>query len=72
MGRSNGLGVNLLASKIAEITGQSIDHYLIIDFSGFKQIVDTLGGIEIDVPSNLTDYQYPTDNWGYTTFSVRK
>lgn len=72
MGRANGKWVNILASKIAEITGQTIDHYLVIDFSGFKQIVDTLWGIEVDVPSDLTDYQYPTENWGYTTFSVRK
>jgi LCP family protein required for cell wall assembly len=72
LGRSHGKWVNILAEKISEITGQSIDHYLVIDFSGFKQIVDTLGGIEVDVPTELIDREYPNDNWGYTTFVVNK
>lgn len=72
IGKGQGNGVNLLASKVAEITWQSIDHYLIIDFSGFKQIVDTLWGVDIEVPADLVDYQYPNDNWGYTTFIVRQ
>lgn len=42
-GQLQGEGVNLLAKKITEITGQPIDHYMIIDFSGFKSIVDALG-----------------------------
>ena len=28
-----------------------LDYYAIIDFEGFKQVIDLLGGIEVDVPS---------------------
>jgi anionic cell wall polymer biosynthesis LytR-Cps2A-Psr (LCP) family protein len=34
-----------------------------IDFSGFKKFVDVLGGIEVDVPEDLVDYEFPDDNW---------
>jgi anionic cell wall polymer biosynthesis LytR-Cps2A-Psr (LCP) family protein len=35
-------------------------------------VVDILGGIEVDVPEDLVDREYPTINWDYTTFSVKK
>ncbi len=31
-----------------------IDHYLLIDFVAFQQIVDSVGGITVDVPEDLT------------------
>ncbi|MDQ3655321.1 MAG: LCP family protein [Chloroflexota bacterium] len=31
-----------------------IDHYLLIDFVAFEQIVDSVGGITVDVPEDLT------------------
>lgn len=68
---SDKVGIKLLAEKVSEITGQSIDEYAVIDFSGFKSIVDALGGIEIDVPKDLVDREYPDNNWGYEVFSVK-
>ena len=49
--------------KIREITGEQIDHYMNIDFDGFVKFVDLLGGIEIDVPEDLVDHEYPDANW---------
>ena len=60
---SNKVGIKLLAEKVSEITGQSIDEYAVIDFTGFKSIVDALDGIEIDVPKDLVDREYPNNNW---------
>jgi LCP family protein required for cell wall assembly len=68
---SNKIGIKLLAEKVSEITGQGIDGYIVIDFSGFKNIVDALGGISIDVPKDLVDREYPDNNWGYEVFSVK-
>ncbi len=65
-------GINLLAKKVHEITGQPIDHYAVIDFQWFKSIIDTLGGITIDVPKTIRDTTYPTYNYGYTTFYIEK
>ncbi len=61
-----------LADKVTEITGEPVDKYLNIDFSGFKKFVDVLGGIEVDVPEDLVDYEFPDDNWWYQTFRIKK
>ena len=68
MGQKQNEGVNLLAKKVSEITNQPIHHYLIIDFSGFKSIVDALGGVEVNVPKKIYDREYPNNNWGYEIF----
>lgn len=39
-----------------------IPYYATIDFAGFKQVIDTLGGIDVNVPSALHDLKYPDDN----------
>jgi LCP family protein required for cell wall assembly len=66
------VGIQYLAAKVSEITGQTIDHYLVIDFAGFKKVIDLLWGVSIDVPEDLTDREYPDNNWGYEIFSVKK
>lgn len=72
LGKMNKVGIKYLADKVSELTGQPIDHYIVIDFSGFKKIVDILGGIEIDVPEDLTDTEYPDENYGYETVHFQK
>lgn len=47
---------------LEKITGLSIPYYATIDFSGFKTVIDTLWGIDIEVPYALHDYQYPDEN----------
>lgn len=64
--------INQLAEKVSEITWQPIHHYLVIDFTGFKYIVNALGWIDIDVPKDLIDREYPNDNWWWTVFEVRR
>lgn len=72
MGIINKVGVSWLANKVSEITWQSINYYAVIDFSGFKYIVNALGGVEVDVEKNIYDNKYPTNNYGYTVFSLKK
>jgi LCP family protein required for cell wall assembly len=52
-------GPALLASTIEASFGIPIDGYLMIDFRAFEEIVDTLGGVEIDVLKPLRDTRYP-------------
>ncbi len=47
--------------------GIPVHYYVRIDFNGFIKIVDTIGGIDVDVPREITDYDYPTPDNG-TTF----
>lgn len=61
------------AAYTAELIGtafnQPIDYYAVIDFSGFQNIVDYLGGVELIVDNAFTDYQYPTNDHKYQTIS---
>lgn len=36
---------------------------MVIDFDGFTDIVDIIGGIDIDVPEDLIDREYPDNDW---------
>ncbi len=51
-------GPALMVQTVQELTGLPIHHYVELDFSGFPSIVDSLGGVEIDVPKAI-DSQYP-------------
>ncbi len=39
-----------LASVLSEVTGLQIHHWLSIDFTGFQEMVDAVGGVTIDNP----------------------
>jgi LCP family protein required for cell wall assembly len=52
-------GPNLLKATVEANFGVPIDGYLMVDFDLFEEIVDRLGGIEVNVPRVLHDTQYP-------------
>jgi LCP family protein required for cell wall assembly len=52
-------GPDLLKATIEANFGIPIDGYLMVDFAVFEQIVDALGGIDVDVPRVLHDTRYP-------------
>ena len=57
---------------IAHLLGIGITYFVGVDFNAFKQAVDAVGGINIDVPAAFTDHQYPAGecdlgNCGYET-----
>jgi LCP family protein required for cell wall assembly len=47
-------GVPLMVQTVEGYTGVRIDHVALVDFSGFKDIVDALGGVTIDVETSFT------------------
>lgn len=58
-------GGALAAETVAGFLGVPVDYIAQIDFQGFERIVDTLGGITVDVPQPLLDASYPTADYGY-------
>ena len=54
-----GGGPALLKRTIEFNFGIPIDYYVMVDFVGFEKIIDTLGGIDVDVPRPLKDTMYP-------------
>ncbi|MDD3646779.1 MAG: LCP family protein [Candidatus Gracilibacteria bacterium] len=68
----NQKGVRTLEDTISKITGETIDYYIAIDFKGFEEFIDAIGGVEINVPKTLVDNQFPDGNWGYRTLIIKK
>lgn len=52
-----GGGAGLLKETIAYNLGIRIDHAAMVEFDGFRRIVDTLGGIEMPVACAYTDWR---------------
>ncbi|MDP1778792.1 MAG: LCP family protein, partial [Anaerolineales bacterium] len=66
-----GGGPGLLKETIAYNLGIRIDHTAMVEFDGFRRIVDTLGGVDLPVSCAYTDWRlidpsydpYNEDNW---------
>lgn len=52
------------AEAVEQFLGVTIDYIAQVDFRGFEQLVDSVGGVLIDVPAPILDAEYPTDNYG--------
>ena len=48
-------GAPLLIQTIEEMTQLKIDHYVEVNFAGFAQVVDALGGIEVCTKKDIDD-----------------
>jgi len=59
-----GTGPQLLSKSIEQDFGIGIDYYVRLDFQAFVALVDAVGGLDINVPYAVTDYQFPTDDYG--------
>lgn len=57
--KQQGGGIVLAKASSEEIVGVPIHYALVVDFNGFKKIIDVLGGIEVDVERGFTDERYP-------------
>ena len=57
-------GATLAQQTVEANFGITINYFVTVDFEGFRKIVDTVGGIVIDVPAPIKDDQYPAENLG--------
>ncbi len=62
-----GSGAVFAAQTVEALIGSPIDYFVRVDFNGFAELVDALGGIDIHVDTTFTDDEYPTANYGYQT-----
>lgn len=60
-------GVAKMRDTIESLFGIPIDGYMLIDFAGFSDVVEAMGGITVDVPYAITDNEYPTEDYGIQT-----
>lgn len=75
--KKSGGGLTLAKVIVEDMVGLPIHYVLLIDFSGFENIIDIVGGIEINVPRAFTDTEFPIAGRendlcdGDTTFACR-
>ena len=60
-----GRGPGLMMRTIETNFGINIDYFAEVDFNGFVKIVDTVGGVTLDVPYPIRDNEYPAPNNQY-------
>jgi polyisoprenyl-teichoic acid--peptidoglycan teichoic acid transferase len=50
----------LLAKVVAEdVIGMPIQYSMLVDFSGFTEIIDLVGGIDVNITKGFVDHDYP-------------
>lgn len=54
-------GGNAVAAKIQTITGLQINYWMTINFAGFKDFIDAIGGVDVNVPDAFTA-NYPAND----------
>lgn len=69
---SKKVGMDMLKKQITQMTWEKIDYFANIDFNWFKEIIDTIGWVEITIPQHFVDDKYPDENWWYKTLVFRK
>lgn len=57
--KKEGGGITLAKVVVEDVVGLPIHYVLLIDFSGFEDIINIAGGITVDVPKAFTDPEFP-------------
>lgn len=64
-----GQGGDYARQIFAETFGLEIPYYARVNFNAFEQMIDAVGGIEVNVSQSFSDYSYPGENYSYQTIT---
>ncbi len=54
-------GPGCTVKAVEEMTGLTVDHFVVLDFNGFKKAIDALGGVEVCLTRPLQDSKSGVD-----------
>jgi len=54
-----GGGFILAKAEVEAVVGLPIHYAILVDFERFKELIDYLGGIDVEVERSFTDFKYP-------------
>ena len=64
-------GIDYTKSRIEEMIGMPIHYWVKIDFKGFTEMIDAIGGVDVIVKERIYDPYYPKDGtYDYETFAL--
>ncbi|NCS32368.1 LCP family protein [bacterium] len=64
-------GIGLLTKVLEENIGIPIHYFALVNFKGFINIVDAVGGIDMYVENAFTDYEYPKTGYENAPWNTR-
>ena len=67
-----GSGPEVASDVIGELLDQDIHYSIKVDFQGFQDLIDAVGGIDVYVDRSFTDQSYPTWDDLYQTVSFQE
>jgi LCP family protein required for cell wall assembly len=67
-----GSGLEALKDVVEDVTGLEIQYSATIDYKGFVELIDAIGGIYVNVENSFTDYMYPASNLKYQTVKFQE
>ncbi len=44
--------------QLEQLSGVFVDHYVVVDFNGFRDMVDAIGGVEVCIPEDIEDPEH--------------
>lgn len=63
-------GPGLAVDTVEAALGIKVPYYLTVNFKGFVQVIDEIGGIEVEVIEDIRDDTYPDNCYGYDPFRI--
>ena len=64
-------GAELARATLEQVLAIEIPYHAVVNFAGFARIIDTLGGVTLDVPADIIDLQFPAaDGINYEPFEL--
>jgi polyisoprenyl-teichoic acid--peptidoglycan teichoic acid transferase len=52
-GQNRVVGADALATKISLVTGMNVKNWMMIDFNGFEDFINSIGGVDVYVPDSF-------------------
>jgi LCP family protein required for cell wall assembly len=65
-----GGGPRLAMQTVQYNFGIRVNDYVVVDFNAFIRVIDLVGGINVNVPYDISDPEYPDMNYGYDPFYI--
>lgn len=63
-------GAAAVADVAEYLTGVEVDHYMLVDLTGFAAVVDTFGGVTLTVPRAIYGPLYDPTTGGYEMITI--
>ncbi|MEX1280555.1 MAG: LCP family protein, partial [Acidimicrobiia bacterium] len=63
-------GASAVTDVAEHITGLEIDYFALVDLTGFPEVVDAFGGVELDVPQAVDAPLYDPRTGGFTMIRI--